>query len=33
MTYGDVDGDLALQVVSERLGATRTSVSILARGR
>jgi S-adenosylmethionine decarboxylase len=33
LTYGDVDGVLALQVVSERLGATRTSVSILARGR
>ena len=33
LTYGDVDGDLALRVVSERLGATRTSVSILARGR
>ena len=33
LTYGDVDGDLALQVVSERLGATRTSTSILARGR
>jgi S-adenosylmethionine decarboxylase len=33
LTYGDVDGDLALRVVSERLGATRTSVSIVARGR
>jgi S-adenosylmethionine decarboxylase len=33
LTYGDVDGDLALQVVSEGLGATRTSTSILARGR
>jgi S-adenosylmethionine decarboxylase len=33
LTYGDVDGDLALQVVGERLGATRTSISILARGR
>ena len=33
LTYGDVDGDLALQVVGERLGATRTSTSILARGR
>ena len=32
LTYGDVDGDLALRVVSERLGATRTSVSIVARG-
>lgn len=33
LTYGDVDGELALRVVSERLGATRTSVSIVARGR
>ena len=33
LTYGDVDGDLALHVVSERLGATRTSTSTLARGR
>jgi S-adenosylmethionine/arginine decarboxylase-like enzyme len=33
LTYGDVDGELALRVVSERLGATRTSISIVARGR
>ena len=33
LTYGDVDAEAALRLVAQRLGATRSTVTEIARGR